>query len=174
VLAAAYLLIVKPLLDFYSQKAEILVERQELVRRLAVAAEQLPDLRAQLVELKSTANARKITIDGASDAIASANLQSRIGELAASTGVTIGSTEALTVENRGGYRRIGLRLALSAEYESIMRLLGAIQTVAPPLVISNLQLHGVLRANGEPSTRLEVAFEVYGFRSTDTSVGLKQ
>ena len=93
-LAAAYLLIVKPLLDFYSQKAEILVERQELVRRLAVAAEQLPDLRAQLVELKSTANARKITIDGASDAIASANLQSRIGELAASTGVTIGSTEA--------------------------------------------------------------------------------
>ena len=64
----------------------------------------LPELRARLAELQAAATTRKIALDGASDAIAAANLQSRIEELAVSSGVTIGSTEGIAAENRGGYR----------------------------------------------------------------------
>ena len=84
-----------------------------LVPRLKAAADELPELRARVAQLRATAGARKVTLDGSSDAIAAANLQSHIEELAASVGVTIGSTESLPVEVRGGYRRIGLRYTLS-------------------------------------------------------------
>ena len=117
----------------------------------------------------------------ASDPIASANLQSRIEELAASAGVTIGSAEGLAVENRGGYRRIGLRFVISGQYEPIVKLLSAIETTVPPLVLSNLQLrgsnlqlHGAARPAEASIARLDAGFEIYGFRSTDPSPVSKQ
>jgi hypothetical protein len=86
-----------------------------LAPRLSAAAAELPELRARLAELQAAAKTRDIVIDGASDAIAAANLQSRLEELAKSVGVTIGSTEGIAAENRGGYRRIGLRLVISGD-----------------------------------------------------------
>jgi len=146
-----------------------------LAPRLSAAAAELPELRARLAELQAAAKTRDIVIDGASNAIAAANLQSRPEELAKSVGVTIGSTEGIAAENRGGYRRVGLRLAISGEYEAIIKLLAAIETAAPPLVLSNMQFHGVLRPTAQAqSSRLDAGVEVYGFRRTDTSVSEKQ
>ena len=71
--------------------------------------------------------------------------------------------------------RIGLRLAIAGEYDAIVKLLGAIEGAAPPLILSNLQLHGMLRPTGQPqASRLDAGFEVYGFRRTDASVAAKQ
>ncbi len=174
VLGGVYFLVVAPVLDLYSQREATLADRRMLAPRLSAAAAELPALRARLAELQASATTRKIALDGASDAIAGANLQSRIEELAASTGVTIGSTEGLAAENRGGYRRIGLRLAITGEYDAMIKLLGAIETAAPPLILSNLQFHGVLRPISQPpSSRLDAGFEVYGFRRADTPVAPK-
>jgi hypothetical protein len=63
---------------------------------------------------------------GASDAVASAALQSRIEPMAAAAGVTIGSTEILPAETRGDDRRIGLRLIVTGTYGSLVKLSGAI------------------------------------------------
>jgi Tfp pilus assembly protein PilO len=172
---AGFLLLVAPLLDFYNQGEAAMADKRMLLPRLRAVAQQLPDLRASLAELQKVASTRKITLEGNSDAIASANLQSRIEELAASAGVTIGRSEAVSAETRSPYRRIGLRVAVSGEYEGILKLLGAIETVAPPLVLANLQIHGMLRpinptAGPQNSTRLDAVFEVYGFRSSEGSV----
>ena len=175
VLGGIYLLLVSPILDLYSQREATLTDRRMLAPRLSAAAAELPELRARLAELQVAATTRDIVIDGASDAIAAANLQSRIEELASSAGVTIGSTEGLAAENRGGYRRIGLRLAISGDYDGIIKLLAAIETAAPPLVLSNVQFHGVLRPTAQAqSSRLDAGLEVYGFRRTDAPVAVKQ
>jgi len=172
--------VVSPVLDLYSQREATLADRRMLAPRLSAAAAELPGLQARLAELQATATTRKIALDGASDAIAAANLQSRIEELAASAGVTISSTEGIAAENRGGYRRIGLRLAINGDYDAIIKLLGAIETTAPPLVLNNLQFHGSMRQIGQPpmgqpqTSRLDAGVEVYGFRRTDTPVALKQ
>jgi general secretion pathway protein M len=142
---------------------------------LNAAAAELPGLRAQLATLQAAASARKIVLDGTSDAIASANLQRRIEELGTSTGVTISSTEAVAAENRGAYRRIGLRLAVSAGYAAIVKLLGAINAAAPPLVLSNLQIHGIVRPTGDQSNaRLDAGLEVYGFRNSEAPLPLQR
>ncbi len=146
-----------------------------LASRLVAAARELPALRARLAEQRATANTSKITLDGANDAIASANLQSRVEALATSLGVTLGSTEALPAVDRGGFRRIGLRIAVRGEYESLVRLFGAIDASVPPLVLDNLHIRSVLRPAGMPGiAKLDAGFAVYGVRGNDTPISAQQ
>jgi general secretion pathway protein M len=170
-LIAGYLLIVAPVLDAYGERERALPDKRMLAERLAADAATLPDLRAQLDELKASTSTREIMLEGNSDAIAAANLQSRIERLASSTSVTLGSSEAVPAENRGIYHRIGLRLAVSGEYAAIVNLLGAVDNAAPPLVLSNLQIHApMMRPTRDVSSgRLDAVFEVYGFRSAEAS-----
>lgn len=166
VLAGLYLLIAVPLLDLYARRAATIETQRMLLPRLAAAASELPGLRAQVTRLKAAARTRKITLDGASDAIAAANLQSRIDALANSVGATIGSTESLPASTLGPYRRIGLRFVLSGPYQPMVRLLAKIETATPPLVVDNLQIHGLLLRPGlRRHPGLNVGFDVYGFRS---------
>lgn len=153
----------------------MLEDRGLVASRLAAAAEELPALRARVAELRATANTSKITLDGANDAIASATLQSRVDALGASLGVILGSTEALAAEDRGGFRRIGLRVAVSGEYENLVRFLGALDASVPPLVIDNLRIRNVLRPAGMTArAKLDAGFEVYGMRNNATQANAQQ
>jgi general secretion pathway protein M len=173
-LGGVYLLVVSPLLDLYSERATVLDNRRMLLPRLSAAADELPDLRAQVEQLRAAAGSRKITLEGGSDAIAAAALQSRIEELAASVGATIGSTESLPAEVRSGYRRIGLRYVLSGPYETLVRFLAKLEAATPPLVIDNLHIHGALRRPGTPAaTGLDAGLDVYGYRDGEKSLAAK-
>jgi len=156
-------------LDFYSaQEAQLATDRL-LEPRLRAAAAEIPQLQAQLAELRQTAIPRKLILDGASDALASAGLQSRIEELAVPAGVAIGSAEGLPAEPRGPYRRIGLRLAVAGTYESIVKLLGSVEAAGPPLVLDSLQIHGKpVIAGSDASAEINAGFVVYGFRGSET------
>jgi general secretion pathway protein M len=173
-IAAVYLLIAAPLLNLYAQREARLEQEGMLVPHLEAAAAALPTLRARLAALRTAARTSKVTLDGASDAIASANLEGRIEGLAGKAGVTIGSTESLPVATMGGYRRIGLRLVLSGPYENLINLLAAIEAAAPPLIVDDLQIHGVLQRPGMPQRGvLDAALDVYGFRSNRPPVAEK-
>jgi general secretion pathway protein M len=150
-LGAIYLFAAVPLLELYAERATAVENARMLVPRLKAAADELPGLRARAVELRAPASTHKVTLDGSSDAIASANLQSHIAELAAGAGVTIGSTESLPAEIRGGYRRIGLRYALSGPYETLVKFLARLDAATPPLVVDHLSIHGVTRRPGTPA-----------------------
>ena len=174
-LAGVYLLVVSPLLGLYAERAAVLENRRMLLPRLQAAADELPILRARVEQLRVAAGTRKITLEGASDPIAAATLQSRIEELAASVGATIGSTESLPAEGRSGYRRIGLRYVLSGSYETLIKLLAKLETATPPLVIDNLHIHGVLRRPGTPtSAGLDAGLDVYAYRDGEKPVAAKQ
>ncbi len=172
VLGSLYFLAVAPLVDLYQQREARIEDGRMLLPRLEAVADGLPMLRARVAQLRAAALTRKVTLDGASDAIASANLQSRIEGFATSVGATIGSTESLPVEKRDGYRRIGLRFALNGPYETLVRLLARLEQATPPLVVDNLQVHGVLRRPGLPQMGaadigLDAGIDVYGFRNED-------
>ena len=174
-LGAVYLVVAAPLIELYAGRAVLVEDKRMLVPRLQAAADELPELRERVTELRATAGARKVTLEGSSDAIASANLQSHIAELAASAGVTVASTESLPVETRGGYRRIGLRFTLSGVYEALLKLIAKLEGTSPPLVVENLHIHGVLRRPGTPaaSSALDAGLDVFGFRNNDNAVAAK-
>jgi Tfp pilus assembly protein PilO len=180
VLGGLYLLAVSPLLDFYAERSARLETEQMLVPRLSALAAELPALRARLAALRAQVQVRKVTLDGSSDAIASANLESRIEALATSVGATIGSTEALPAETRGPYRRIGLRVILSGTYKTVVKLIAALEETNPPLVVADLQLHGVLRFQrpglpGLPGPQgIDGTLDIYGFRADQTEAAAKR
>jgi Tfp pilus assembly protein PilO len=168
-IASLYLLIAVPLQDLYAERQILLEDRGMLAARLAAAARELPGLQARLAELRTAANTSKVGLDGDNDAIASANLQSRVEGLATSLGVILGSTEGLPAVDRGGFHRIGLRIAVNGEYDGLVRLIGAIEASVPPLVLDNLHIRSVMRPAGMPgSAKLDAGFEVYGVRSNQT------
>jgi len=170
-----YLLVAAPLTDLYAERAAVLENWRKLLPRLQAAADELPALRARVEQLRAAAGTRKITLEGASDAIAAATLQSRIEELAASVGATIGSTESLPAEARSGYRRIGLRYVMSGQYETLVQFLAKLEAATPPVVIDNLHIHGVLRRPGTPAASgLDAGFDVYGYRDGEKSVAAKR
>jgi hypothetical protein len=174
-LGGVYLAVVSPLLGLYAERAAVLENRRMLVPRLRAAADELPTLRSRVEQLRAAAGTRKITLEGASDAIAAATLQSRIEELATSAGATIGSTESLPAEARSGYRRIGLRYVLSGSYETLVKFLAKLESATPPLVIDNLHIHGVLRRPGTPAAAgLDAGLDVYAYRDGEKSVAVKQ
>ncbi len=174
-LGGVYFVAVSPLLGLYAERADVLENRRMLVPRLRAAADELPALRARVEQLRAAAGTRKITLDGASDAIAAATLQSRIEELATSAGATIGSTESLPAEARPGYRRIGLRYVLSGSYETLVKFLAKLESATPPLVIDNLHIHGVLRRPGTPAAAgLDAGLDVYAYRDGEKSAAVKQ
>src|SRR4029077_14722484 len=128
-----------------------------------------------VAQMPTCAGRRKVTLDGSSDAVAAANLQSRIEELAASVGAMISSTESLPAEMRGGYRRIGLRYVLNGQYETLVKLLARLEAATPPLVVDNLHIHGVLRARrgAAATTGLDDGLDVYGYRGNGHPVAGK-
>jgi Tfp pilus assembly protein PilO len=161
----AYLVIAIPLQDLYIEREAVVEARRMMASRLAIAAGELPALRTRLAELRATVSTSKVTLDGSSDSIASANLQSHVEALATPLGATLGSVEALAADDRGGFRRIGLRVAMSGEYESLMRFFGAIETSVPPLVLGELHIRSAARPTAAPgSAKLDAGFEIYGFR----------
>ena len=175
-LAGVYFLVVTPLVDLYAERQSVLENRRMLLPRLQAAGEELPGLRMKVSELRATVGTRKVTLDGSSDAVAAANLQSRIEELAASVGAMISSTERLPAEVRGGYRRIGLRYVLNGPYETLAKLLARLEAATPPLVVDNLHIPGVLRARragAAATTGLDAGLDVYGYRANENPVAAK-
>ena len=184
-LGIGYLLVAVPVLDLYKEREVALEHQRMLEPRLHAAVDQLPALRARLAALQASASSRKVTLEGNGDAIASANLQSLIDELANSAGITVASTEGLAPDDRGPYRRIGLRIALNGDYDNLLALLAALDKATPPLVVENLQIHARIQAlalapaTAAPrpvaaATRLDAGLEVYGFRRRQTPVAMNK
>jgi general secretion pathway protein M len=167
-LGVIYLMAVAPLLEFYADNQVAADTKRGLVARLDAVSRELPALRSRVAELRAAAANDKQTIAGSSDAIASAGLQGRIGELAAAAGVTVGSVESLPAEVQDGYRRIGLRLVVTGSYEGLLQLLSRLERAVPPLFVDNLQIRSLQRRTGPGNATavsgLNASFEVSGFR----------
>ena len=130
VLGALWAGIAVPLTDWYADRTDTIDRQTILARRMTQIAATLPDLRAQATAIQSAA---PITVlDGASDSVAGAALQQRLQQIGTSVGGTLASTEVLPGETVGAYRRIGVRLAVTAHWPVIVRLMAAIDANTPP------------------------------------------
>ena len=156
--------IAAPLIDVYDGQAEKLAQRAALAEHMAALAAELPQLKAQAAAVP--ANNGTATFDGATDALAGATLQSQLQSLATTAGATLSSMETLTAEQAGPYRRIGVKLNISAPLPVLVQLMDQIEQARPPMLIDDLQIHGSpIVLPGALASALDAGFTVYGFRS---------
>ncbi len=165
VLAAAWVAVAAPLLDWHAERAEALQQRAVLARRMTQVAAGLPDLQRQAAAAAAAGPVAATLLDGSTDAVAGATLQQLIQDMAARAGATLSSTEALPTESVAAYRRIGVRVALSAPWGVLVQLLRAVEQASPQMLVDDLQIHGTRQfgVTGEPP--LDASFIVLGFRA---------
>lgn len=146
-----------------TQRADIEQERSTLARLSS-----MPDDAAQAQSIeRMTAKARdsRQFLDGESDPIRLANLQSVVGGIAASQGVKLRSSRNLPPRERGDVRYVGVQLQFAATIGQLQKILLAIEAQRPFLFIDTLHvtpMPGALAAGGEDSGQLDSRIEILG------------
>ena len=163
VLAALWAGIAVPLTDWFAERSDSIDRQTTLARRMAQIAADLPALRTRAASTQAAAPVA--VLEGASDAVAGAALQQRLQQIGTSLGATLSSTEVLAGEPVGAYRRIGVRLAVSAHWPVIVRLVEAIDANTPRLLVNDLQLQAMRSVAADPDPALNVTMTVFGFRA---------
>lgn len=163
ILAAAllWLTVVAPLLTWHDNLAERLARRQALAARMTAIAATLPELRAQAA--RGPAGPTRL-LPAVSDAIASATVLELVQALAVTAGAALNSAEAIQAETIARqYRRAGVRVALSGDWLSLVRLLQAVDQQTIQLFADDIQI-GIGAALVEKDRKLEMSLTVSGLR----------
>src|SRR5262245_29936119 len=158
--------IVGPLTAFYQESGQRLEDRLEVVKRYRSAANDLPRLRAEAKQWQEGEHDSTLLLPGASDALAAASLQSTLKRIVEEGSAKLETAQTLAPEAQDNFRRVGVRVAFSADLPLLTAVLLAIETARPVLTVGNLELHtDGESANGEIGGALAIAMDVYGFRS---------
>lgn len=165
VMAAAWAAVAAPLLDCHASRAESLQQRSVLARRMAQVAAGLPELQRQAAAAAATGPVAATLLDGSTDAVAGARLQQLIQDMAGGSGATLSSTETLPAETVAAYRRIAVRVALSAPWSVLVKLLRAVEQASPQMLVDDLQIRGARQFGITGELPLDASFTVLGFRA---------
>ena len=152
---------VAPLADWYAARTEALAARMALAAHMQAIAARLPELRRIAASIAAPAPA---LLEGNSDALAAARLQELVGGLASEAGATPTSLETLPSEQRGSFRRVGIRITLAAPWPHLVSLMAAIEQAHPRMLLDDLELRGVPARSRNEAEPVSASFAVYAFR----------
>lgn len=167
VAAAMWTGVAQPLLDAHAEARERMERRVLLAARLDRVAAELPALEAAREAREAAGNAPSQLIEAASDALAAAQLQSLVQDLAAQAGIRLQSLDILPAETVQGHRRVSLRLLFEAPWPQLVRLLDGLAGARPPLLFDELSLRGstLPEAGDGRAPPMSASLVVIGFRA---------
>lgn len=140
-LVILWLGLVSPALAWYADRADTLDQQRAVAARMAALADSLPDLQRLAAETAGAAEPLAV-LEGATDAVAGATLQELVQDMANQSRASLASVETLPAEQRGAYRRIALRVSVSADWPVLVQFLAAVEQATPRMLIDDLQLRG--------------------------------
>ncbi|MFQ5953720.1 MAG: type II secretion system protein GspM [Kiloniellales bacterium] len=156
-----------PLLDRYQAKRAEIEESLQSLRVHRRAARRETALRRTIERLEESRPLDGLLLPSGSDGAAVAAMQERIQSIIADTGARLTSALALPVEPGQGHRRIGLRLQFEADIEGLQRILYALESGRPAVVLDNLFIRGrTSRAIGAVNP-LDTRVDVLAFKPED-------
>jgi general secretion pathway protein M len=158
-----------PLLGWYQQRADELARQRALAARMQALGREIPALRAAVSAQGPDDGSATLLLKGGSDAIAGANLQSALQDLASQSGTSLDSTALAPVQAQGPLRKIALQVSLTANWPALIRFLSAIETGSPRMIVDGLSLSnaGPPDAGGAPP--VQASFTVSAFRAAEGS-----
>jgi len=158
---------VAPLLGWHAGRQEALVENRALEGRMAALVASLPALRQAVQSSGASQDAAPgaLLIDAPSDAIAGADLQQRLQDMARQAGINLASVETLSTQPEGAWRRIGLRLTLAGPYPVLVDFLRAIAQASPRMLVDDLQMQASAALQHPDGVPMNASVTVYAFRA---------
>ena len=118
-----------------------------MARRYQALARDLPALRAADQKWRDQAGG-ELLLDGSSDAVAAASLQTVVKALVEEAGGKLSSSEVLVPTSEDNFRRVGIRVMFSGDLKLVTAVLRGMETSRPILSVGDFSL----RAGGGGST----------------------
>jgi general secretion pathway protein M len=171
VVAAFWAAVIRPLVSWYAERNDWLTERHAYAQRMVALVATLPDLRRQSSATQPAGPAPQLLLDGRSDAVAGARLQETVQQLASEAGASLTSVETLPAELAGAWRRIGVRVVLSAPWPVLVHLLQAVARGTPRMLADDLQLQASTLVAHPETQPLDASFTIFAFRAGTAAAG---
>jgi general secretion pathway protein M len=137
---AAYVLLVEPILVGYRERDQAIEEVNHQLAHFQRLAATRPILARQLESLTAEEGAGAHYLNGGTDALAAAGLQDRVSALVAGKGGALQSVQPMSGVDEEGFRRISLRIRMTATTEELFKTLYALETGTPVLFVENLDI----------------------------------
>jgi general secretion pathway protein M len=131
---------ISPVLSWYQSRAALLAQQRVIVEHMTALAQEIPQLRRAVAAAKPRSQDQQILLAGDTDAIAGANLQAALQNLAGQAGTSLDSSEVMPVQQDGALRRIGIQVSITATWPTLIAFLEAISTARPRMVVGQLSL----------------------------------
>jgi hypothetical protein len=165
VLALAWFAAVDPVISWFNDRNLLLERRQALLHRMQEIAATLPALRAASANKPDRDDAEGTTmLPGASDAVAAADLQERIQQMAGAAGTSLTAVETLPATVAGEWHRVSLRISLNAPWPVLMDLLRAIEQSPRRILIDDVHFRCVTVVTHPTVLPVQASMVLYGFR----------
>jgi len=170
--AFLWLAAVQPLLGLFTGYRETVAQAEDQLPRLRGLAAMAPALEAELARIERDPSARTRQLSGGGDSLAAADLQNRLGKIAAANGIVLRSTQILPPQEEEGFRRIAVRVALEGGTPALLKILHGLETAPTLLFVNNLEIRarsgGRVRRNPAgnatpPQDLLMVRFDLAGY-----------
>lgn len=175
-LAVPYLAVVRPFVAELAANRELLAEQAALRERYGRIAANSAGLGERLDALREQPVAEHAYLEGASESLVAAELQSRVKSAVQSNGGTLNSTQILDATTEAGFRRLAVRVRMSASTDALPKVLYALESSEPFLFIDNVDINArtVRRretgGKGETETvELIASFDLFGYMRPSAS-----
>jgi general secretion pathway protein M len=165
VLALAWFGAVDPVISWFNDRNLLLERRQALLHRMQEVAATLPALRAASANKPDRDDTAGTTmLPGASDAVAAADLQERVQQMAGAAGASLTAVETLPAVAAGEWHRVSLRISLTAPWPVLMDLLRAIEQSPTGILIDDVHFHAVTATTRPKVLPVQASMVLYGLR----------
>ncbi|HVY15973.1 MAG TPA: type II secretion system protein GspM [Rhodopila sp.] len=161
--------VVAPAHTFFEDRAATLARREMLLRHMRQMAMSLPALREAAARHGSGDSDEGLVVPGNTDALAAARLQEQVQRMATAAGASLTTVETLPTVSTGSWRRISLRISLTAPWSVLIGLLRSIHQGPTRILVDDLHVQATLAAKPTAAEPVQASVTLYGFRSSEQS-----
>jgi general secretion pathway protein M len=172
VMAAAYVFVIDPLVVAYAETDDAIADTRVYLQHVERLGATRPALAKQMAELDRRHRSQGYYLSGGTDALAAAALQDRLKQVIDANGGTLRSIQPLPGMDEQGFRRVTVRVQMTATTESLFRTIYMLEAGTPLVFIENIGIQNrmvrrtKIQADDSELTQepiLTVGFNLYGY-----------
>jgi general secretion pathway protein M len=169
VLWLAWIVVVSPVISAYRETNERIASTSERLNRFQGISNNYPALKQQIENLVRQTAKSGIYLAGNTDSLAAANLQEGVSGTIERNGGTLRSVQILPVTDDGDFRKVTVRVQMTATLPAFTRILYSLEADKPFVFIDNLDIKNRrARARNQDQNQtqnpeLVIRFDLYGY-----------
>ena len=160
-----YTLVLAPIISAYSETDDKIEDAKAQLARLESISQSYPALKAQLDELARRTAQSGVYLAGNTDALAAAGLQEDVSAQIDRAGGTLRSVQILPATSDGDFKRVSVRVQLTATLAQFTKLLYSLEAARPFVFVDNLDIKNRRTRTREEDQNPEliIRFDLYGY-----------